>query len=67
MEHTYIVQFRQELELWQDDASFPTVTQAIEYASSEALATCEHEHRVVRAELHTLATFNAICGEATHR
>lgn len=62
MDHTYMVQYKAigELPKWHDDASFPTAKEAIEYAASEASMCYEHEHRVVRAELVTLATFNAM-------
>jgi hypothetical protein len=66
MEHTYIVQYRQELELWQDDESFSTLDRAMEYAKCEALESCLHEHRVVRAELKPLVIFRPL-GEADQR
>ena len=56
---TYMVQYKiiGKLAKWHDDKTFSTVRAAIDYAVSEAAMCHEHEHRVVRTEVVTLATF----------
>ena len=63
MDHSYIVQYRYEREVWRDDMSFPTLKEALDFAVNEAATCPELEHRVVGAEYKTLAIFNRMDGE----